>query len=102
MKAIVLAIVVVLAIAISAHAEMDVDTDKAWKVTNTKDGSSELVFEPVIIEDMNSHYKWMVATSCDPKAEECASFEFNIDNVKMTKVNSKVARKFLDGELKAF
>lgn len=102
MKAIVLAIAAIFAIATSVQAQIDVDTSKAWKVTNTKDGSSELVFEPVIIEDMNSHYKWMVATSCDPKAEECAAFEFNIDHVKMVKVSPKLAKQFLDGELKAF
>ena len=100
MKAILSALALSFILAVPAHANMDVDADKAWKLTD--EHGSEIVFEPVIIEDMDTHLKWMVATSCDIKAEECAAFEFNIDHVKMTKVPEAIARQYLNGDLKAF
>ena len=100
MKAILLSIVLSFAFSIPAQATMDVDADKAWKLTD--EHGSEIVFEPVLIEDPETHLKWMVATSCDPKAEECAAFEFNVDHAKLTKLSPKLAKQFLDGNLKAF
>ena len=102
MKAILSAIILSLAFSIPVQAKMDVDLNKAWKVTNLEDGGSELVFDPVFLEDPETHLKWMVATSCDPKAEECAAFEFNVDHIQMTKVTYSIAKQFLDGEIKAF
>ena len=100
MKAILSALALSFILAVPAHATMDVDADKAWKLTD--EHGSEIVFEPVLIEDPETHLKWMVATSCDPKANECASFEFNVDHAKLTKLSPKLAQQFLDGELKAF
>jgi hypothetical protein len=100
MKAILSALALSFILSVPAQAAMDVDADKAWKLTD--EHGSEIVFEPVLIEDPETHLKWMVATSCDPKADECAAFEFNVDHVKMTKVSPKLAKQFLNGELKAF
>ena len=100
MKVILSALALFFILSVPAHATMDVDADKAWKLTD--EHGSEIVFEPVVIEDMDTHLKWMVATSCDLKAEECAAFEFNIDHVKMTKVPEAIARQYLNGEIKAF
>ena len=90
MKVILSALALFFILSVPAHATMDVDADKAWKLTD--EHGSEIVFEPVVIEDMDTHLKWMVATSC----------EFNIDHVKMTKVPEAIARQYLNGEIKAF
>ena len=102
MKSLTVSILAVFALAGSASAEMNPNVNDAWKLTDTVGGGAEIVFEPVIYRDAKSSFKWMTAVSCDPNANACAKFRFNIDGVKISRISPKTAKAFLAGDLAAF
>ena len=102
MKSLAVSILAVLALAGTANAEMNPNVNDAWKLTDTVSGGAELVFEPVIHRDAKTNIRWMTAVSCDPNADACAKFRFNIDGVKISRVSPKAAKKFLAGDWMAF
>ena len=102
MKSLAVSILAVLALAGSASAEMNPNVNDAWKLTDNAGGGAEIVFEPVIHRDAKTNLRWMTAVSCDPNADTCAKFRFNMDGVKISRVSPKTAKAFLAGDWAAF
>ena len=102
MKSLAVSLLAVFAFAGSASAEMNPNVNDAWKLTDTVGGGAEIVFEPVIHRDDKTNLKWMTAVSCDPNADACAKFKFNIDGVKISRISPKTAKAFLAGDWAAF
>lgn len=102
MKSLAASILVVFALAGIASAEMNPNVNDAWKLTDTVGGGAEIVFEPVIHRDDKTNLRWMTAVSCDPNADACAKFKFNIDGVKISRISPKTAKAFLAGDWAAF
>ena len=102
MKSLAVSILAVLALAGGANAEMNPNVNDAWKLADTVSGGAEIVFEPVIHRDAKTNLRWMTAVSCDPNANACAKFRFNLEGVKISKVSPKAAKAFLEGDWSAF
>lgn len=102
MKSLAISLLAVFALAGGASAEMNPNVNDAWKLTDTVGGGAEIVFEPVIHRDAKTNLRWMTAVSCDPNADACAKFRFNIDGVKISRISPKTAKAFLAGDWAAF
>lgn len=89
--------------AFASQADIDaMDNANAWKVTNLKNGKSEIVFDPVTVRDWDTKTEWISAVSCDLQDKECYSFDFNPKLVKMMKIPANVAKAWKEGKIKAF